>query len=147
MRPIAAPFPFLTARRAPIAKLCPASHGHCGLTVTTVFPGDNSLSTTHAQDLEGCQLGLHSKELITPPRPAWEGSECWVSLSSAAVYPLQASAAPAASTAQGCVCMGIEEREALQAVPTSRCTAVLCFPHSAWHMPLPSLDPFFFAES
>lgn len=139
MGPIAAPFSLLTELVGPPSCSSARPPTVTVVSVTTVFPGDGSLSTTHAPDLEGCQPGLHNRVNQSPPRPAQVGSDCGDG------HPRQASAAPAASTTRAVCVQGA--RAAPRAVPTGRCTAVLCSPHSTWHMRLPSLDPFFFAES
>lgn len=109
MRPSAAPFFLLTELVGPPSRSSAWPPTVTVVSVTTAFPGDGPLSTTRAQELEGCQLGLHSKELTSPhPDLTCVGRELLLGCAPTreAIYLLQASAAPAASTTRGCACAG-----------------------------------------
>lgn len=152
MRSMAAPFFLLTElNRAPIVKRCPASHSHRGLTVTIVFPGDGSLHHTCPGFRRIPAWPSQQRIKQSPPQPTWGGSGCWdvhppVRLFTCCRHPQPLPPAPPRAVPMpGREAGG--EGAALQAVLTSRCTAVLCFLTAPGTCRCPSLDPFFFAES
>ncbi|KAF6109675.1 hypothetical protein HJG60_010906 [Phyllostomus discolor] len=115
-----------------------------------IFPGNGSLSTTHAQDLERCQLGLHNKELTSPHHQLC-GTQVTLGMHaiSEATHFLQAFPALVASITQSCVYLqgapGSSPGTAYQ--PLQSC---ICFARSTWSKHaaarprrMPSLDPFF----
>lgn len=130
MEPLAAVlFSFLSICRASIARLCLAACS--GLRVTMIFPGNGSLSTTHAQDLERCQPGLHNKEL-TSPCPKLCGTQVTLGMHaiSEAIHFLQALPAPVASiNPELCVYAGSSGQFSGHCPPATAKLYMLCSQH------------------